>query len=109
MKLTLVIKFVAHMDQAIEFHREVLGLHPGMLTQHWTEFETGDTRLALHPATDASPAGTVQLGFASEDLDGLFRDREKIGLQFIEPPALRHGVKLATAIDTDGSHFKIRG
>jgi hypothetical protein len=54
-KLTYAIKFVADMDHAIRFHRDTLGLPLKFQSPGWSEFATGDTTLALHPASEKAP------------------------------------------------------
>ena len=63
MKLVYAIKFVADMDKAVAFHRDVLGLMLTFQSPEWREFLTGDTTLALHAASEQNTAGKVQLGF----------------------------------------------
>jgi catechol 2,3-dioxygenase-like lactoylglutathione lyase family enzyme len=46
------IKFVADMDKAVKFYRDVLGLQLKFESRGWSEFVTGETTLALHPASD---------------------------------------------------------
>jgi catechol 2,3-dioxygenase-like lactoylglutathione lyase family enzyme len=48
-QLRYVIKFVADMDKAVKFHRDVLGLTVKFELPGWSEFATGETTLALHP------------------------------------------------------------
>jgi hypothetical protein len=36
-----------------------------------SEFVTGETALALHPASDKNPAGSVELGFTVADAEAL--------------------------------------
>ena len=43
MRLSYAIKYVADMDRAIAFHRDVLGLHLKFGSPFWTEFVTGET------------------------------------------------------------------
>jgi len=50
-QLRYVIKFVADMDKAVKFHRDVLGLKVKFESPGWSEFATGETTLALHPET----------------------------------------------------------
>jgi hypothetical protein len=50
------IKFVADMDKAVKFYRDVLGLEVNFESPGWSEFVTGATSLALHPASDKNPA-----------------------------------------------------
>src|SRR6202044_863674 len=68
MKLNYVIKFVDDMDRAVKFHRDVLGLSLKFDFPEWSEFETGETTLALHRASAKNAAGTVELGFTVPDL-----------------------------------------
>ena len=62
MRLNYAIKFVADMDKAIAFYRDTLGLELKFQSPFWSEFATGQTTLALHPASADNPAGAVQLG-----------------------------------------------
>ena len=50
-QLRYVIRFVADMDKAVKFHRDVLGLKVKFESPGWSEFVTGKTTLALHPAS----------------------------------------------------------
>ena len=61
MNLKYVIKHVADMDLAIVFFRDKLSLKLRFESPFWTEFETGETTLALHPATPEHTAGVVRL------------------------------------------------
>ena len=67
-KLTHVIEFVADMDRAVKFYRDVIGLPLKFQSPGWSEFDTGGTGLALHPASEGKPAGSVELGFDAGDL-----------------------------------------
>jgi catechol 2,3-dioxygenase-like lactoylglutathione lyase family enzyme len=63
------IKFVADMDKAVKFYRDVAGLKVKFESPGWSEFVTGETTLALHPASDKNPAGKVELGFTVADVE----------------------------------------
>lgn len=63
MKLKYVIEFVADMDRAVTFYRDVLGLPLKFESPGWSEFSTGETSLGLHPASEKNPAGSIELGF----------------------------------------------
>ena len=52
MKLTYVMKFVSNMDDAVNFYRDTLGLPLKSQSPGWSEFATGSTVLALHPASE---------------------------------------------------------
>ena len=46
-QLRYAIKFVADMEKAVKFHRDVLGLRLKFESPGWSEFATGKTTLAL--------------------------------------------------------------
>jgi catechol 2,3-dioxygenase-like lactoylglutathione lyase family enzyme len=85
-QLRYVIKFVADMDKAVKFHRDVLGLKVKFESPGWSEFATGETTLALHPASDKNPAGKVELGFTVPDVETFYRDMTAKGVLFTMPP-----------------------
>jgi len=108
-RLTYVIKFVADMDAAIAFHRDVLGLPVKFATPFWTELVTGETTLALHPATEDKPAGTVQVGFGVDDLAAFYAEKSAAGLEFTQAPRDQHGVKIAALRDCEGAEIRVSG
>ena len=109
MKLSYAIKYVADMDKAIAFHRDRLGLTLAFQSPFWSEFATGETRLALHPVTDGHPAGSVQLGFASDDLANFYAARDETGISFTMPPTPQHGSTLARFLDSEGAETTVSG
>jgi catechol 2,3-dioxygenase-like lactoylglutathione lyase family enzyme len=109
MRLSYAIKYVDDMDKAVAFHRDVLGLKLGFQSPFWTEFETGETKLALHPVTGEHKAGEVQLGFRSDDLDGFYGAREANGVEFTMPPTPQHGQTLARFRDCEGAETTVSG
>jgi hypothetical protein len=64
-----VIKFVSKMGKAVDFYRDVRGLQFKLESPEWMQFVTGETTLALHPASDKNPARKVELGFTVADLE----------------------------------------
>ena len=109
MQLSYVIKFVSQMDQAVAFHRDVLGLKLKFQSPEWSEFLTGTTTLAFHAADETHPAGSCQLGFATPRLDAMFDEREKRGISFTMPPTETHGQRIARFCDTDGAECSVSG
>ncbi|GAA3894534.1 hypothetical protein GCM10022276_12100 [Sphingomonas limnosediminicola] len=107
MRLNYAIKFVSDMDAAVAFYRDVLGLQLKFQSPFWTEFDTGETKLALHPASDENPAGTVQLGLASYDLDSFHAAGQAQGLVFTSPPTEMHGTRIARFRDPDGAEISV--
>ena len=107
MQLVYAIKYVADMDEAVAFHRDTLGLTLRFASPFWTEFDTGGTTLALHAADDRHPAGNVQLGFRTEDLDGFHAARGANGIEFTQEPMLMHGTRIARFLDCDGAETSV--
>jgi catechol 2,3-dioxygenase-like lactoylglutathione lyase family enzyme len=109
MRLTYAIKYVADMERTIAFYRDKLGLELKFQSPFWTEFATGDTVLALHPASDDKPAGSVELGFAVDDLGEFYARRDQLGVEFTREPEEVHGIHIAAIRDSDGAHVSVSG
>ena len=73
----------------------------------WSEFETGDVTLALHPASAENPAGGVQLGFAVDDVTKLYEARADNGLDFTSPPRPQSGSILARIRTSEGAEISL--
>lgn len=109
MKLAYAIKFVADMDRAVAFYRDSMGLALTFASPGWSEFETGETKLALHPASSANPAGTVELGFTVSDLQR-FYDEKKRSVRFTMAPKKQDfGGVLAQFEDSEGGRCSVSG
>lgn len=108
-KLTYAMKFVSDMDEAVAFHRDVLGLTLKFQSPGWSEFVTGDTTLALHNASDKNLPGHVELGFAVADLNALYAARTQNGLDFVEAPHDLHGSLIARIRDREGATYTLSG
>ena len=106
-RFTYAISFVADMEKAIAFHRDVLGLTPRFASPHWSEFETGDVTLALHPASEQNPAGGVQLGFSVDDVRQLYEARGDNGLEFTAAPRPQSGSMLARIRNSEGAEISL--
>lgn len=110
MKLTYVIKFVGDMDRAVAFHRDMLGLPLKFQSPHWSEFSTGETTLALHPASTENPAGTVELGIGVPDLQKFYEEMSAKGVVFSMPPTKQDfGGMLAQFVDSEGGRVSVSG
>lgn len=103
------IVFVADMEKAIAFYRDVMGLPLRFQSPGWSEFDTGPTTLALHLASDTNPAGRVELGFTTPDLKGVYAARDTNGLTFSEPPRDEHGTLLASIVGCEGEEVSLSG
>jgi catechol 2,3-dioxygenase-like lactoylglutathione lyase family enzyme len=109
MRLNYAIKFVADMEQAVAFYRDRLGLELKFASPFWSEFATGDTTLALHPASAENPAGGVQLGFGADNLAEFYGRRDELSLGFTQPPTEMHGVHIARFRDSAGAEVSVSG
>jgi catechol 2,3-dioxygenase-like lactoylglutathione lyase family enzyme len=109
MRLPCVIEFVSDMDQAVAFHRDALGLPLKFASPDWSEFAAGETTLALHGATDEHPAGTVEPGFESDDIDAFYAGRDRRGVTFSEAPKDPHGMRVGKILDPDGAETSVGG
>ena len=97
------------MDKAVAFHRDTLGLTLKFASPFWSEFETGETILALHAADGDHPAGRVQLGFGVDDLAAFYAAREEKDITFTAPPEQRFGATIARFLDSEGAETSVSG
>ncbi len=111
---TLVM--VSDMARSVAFYRDTLGLALRSESESWSEFDTGETTLALHHAGEPAPpggtedrAGTCFISFATHDLEQTARKLEARGLRFSTPPTARpeEGLKVAICEDPDGLRISI--
>jgi lactoylglutathione lyase len=107
MRLNYAIKFVGDMEAAVTFYRDALGMTLLFQSPFWSEFDTGETKLALHPASDENPAGSVQLGLATSDLNNFHAAGQAEGLVFTSPPTDLHGTRIARFRDPDGAEISV--
>ena len=107
MRLNDAIKFVSDMDAAIAFYRDALGLTPSFQSPFWSEFDTGETKLVLHPASEENPASSVQLGLGTQDIDNFYAAGQAEGLVFTSLPTDMHGTRIARFRDVDGAEISV--
>jgi lactoylglutathione lyase len=109
MKLSYVIKYVAVMETGVMFFEKQLGLKKRFQSPGWTEFETGETTLALHQASEEHPHGTSQLGFAVSDIEGFYTNNHDNGIEFISAPTETFGRLIAKFKDSEGAECSLSG
>jgi lactoylglutathione lyase len=109
LKLTYAIHFVGDMDRAVAFYRDTLGLTLKFASPGWSEFDTGATTLALHPASPENPAGSTHLGFGTPDVLSFHRELTAAGVRFTRDPEPLHGVTLAEFVDSEGARCSVSG
>lgn len=107
--LDYAIKFVADMDKAVAFYRDTFGLTVKFATPFWSEFDTGAVTLALHPASEKNPAGSVQIGLRTPDVAAVYAGREAAGLNFSAAPFEEHGTLLSRLVDCEGAEISLSG
>jgi len=74
----------------------------------WSEFATGETSLALHPASAKNPAGGIELGFTVDDLPKFHKEMTAKGVQFSMPPTKQDfGGTLAQFVDSEGGRCSV--
>lgn len=109
-KLSYAIEFVADMNRAVKFYRDVIGLPLKFDSPGWSEFATGETTLALHPASEKNAAGKVELGFNVPDLQKFYDDMRAKGVKFpMAPKKQDFGGTLAQFEDSEGAHVSVGG
>jgi lactoylglutathione lyase len=91
-QLRYAIKFVADMDKAVKFYRDVLGLQLKFESPGWSEFVTGETTLALLVA----------------DVEAFHRDLSAKGVLFsMSPKKQDFGGVLTQFVDSEGAHCSV--
>ena len=109
-KLSYVIEFVADMERAVRFYRDVVGLPLKFQSPGWSEFATGDVTLALHPSSEKNPTGKLEIGFNVPNLQQFHAEMESKGVRFPMPPAKQDfGGMLAQFVDSEGAHVSVSG
>jgi catechol 2,3-dioxygenase-like lactoylglutathione lyase family enzyme len=108
-RLSYAIKFVADMDKAVAFYRDTFGLTVKFASPFWSEFDTGEVTLALHPASANNPAGGVEIGFSTDNLAQIYAERAASGLEFSQAPHLEHGTLLSQIRDCEGAGVSLSG
>lgn len=101
-RLSYVIRFVANMNETVRFYRDVMGLTLIFQSPHWSEFATGETKLALHLASATNSPGKVQIGLRVPNLQAFYETMIAQGLTFTQTPIVESGSKLARFLDVEG-------
>lgn len=109
MQLKYAILHVGDMSAAVAFYRDTIGLSLRFESPFWSEFDTGEATLALHPASERHPAGTVRLGLGAPDLAAFHRQAAAAGVVFTMEPAMQRGVMMARFLDSEGAECAISG
>ena len=109
-KLSYAIEFVGDMKRAVKFYRDVVELPLKFESPDGTEFSTGETTLALHPASAKNPAGKVEIGFEVGNLQSFYQEMTAKGVKFpMGPKEQEYGGMLAQFEDSEGASVSVGG
>ena len=109
-KLSHIIEFVANMDRAVSFYRDVVGLPLKFQSLEWSEFATGDVTFALHPASEKNAPGKLEMGFSVPDLQQFYAEMRSMGVKFpMQPSKQDFGGMLAQFVDSEGAYISVSG
>lgn len=115
-RLSVVMIYVSDMDRSVAFYRDTLGLPLRFQSPHWTEFAVEGVTLALHGGGEpgesrngSAEAGSIRIGWAVGDLDGVCAALKERGVRFTMEPTtrLQEGIRLATFLDPDGCELSL--
>ena len=106
--LSSLILNVGDMVTATTFYRDRFGLRPLVQSTWWTEFDTGATRLTLHPRVSATDelrhnAQPIVVGLAAPSLEELHHELIGRGLDFSGGPVEQRYGRFAEIEDPDGN------
>jgi extradiol dioxygenase family protein len=102
-----VILNAREFGRTVSFYRGTMGFHPVIEATHWVEFDTGQTRIAVHhrPVGDDHPRHAEQpisLVFGADDLTAWCEAMRGRGLHFATAPVMEEFGVYAEATDPDG-------
>ena len=115
-RLGYVVRFVAELDPAVAFYRDVLGQSLSKRTDHWAQFDCGPLTLGLYMRSAMAAAlgvddaalgvapGALELAFEVTDCDSAFAAAVAAGAHsFREPQDRPWGERTAYILDPDGA------
>jgi predicted enzyme related to lactoylglutathione lyase len=108
--LALVFYWVADMDRAVAFYRDVLGLRLSRRDgSRWAEFDAGGRRFALHGAGEGQPvvSGGATAVFSVPDLDRAKLALEAHGVAIDHEGDVQDYARFASCRDPDGNTLQL--
>jgi len=102
-----VILNVRDFGRAVAFYRGAMGLRVLEEAEHWAEFDTGETRLAVHQRLGGAnhprhAEQPITVAFGSDDLAAWCDDMRARDLRFMTAPVMEEFGLYAEATDPDG-------
>lgn len=109
-RLDLTFYWVADMDRAVAFYRDVLGLRLIRRDENkWVEFDSGGRRLALHSVAEGQamkPGGATAV-FSVDDLDRAKSELVTRGVHFVHEGDVAGYARFASFLDPEGNTVQI--
>ena len=104
----LYMLWVAEMDRAVAFYRDVFGLDVHTQSPNWSELTLGDSTVALHQGSNESFRMTG-LSFEVDDIDEACHEIKTAGGSIVHPPrdGKVPGLRLAEVTDIDGNRIQL--
>ena len=101
--------WVADMDRAARFYKQVFGLDEAYRSPEWTELRFGDAVVALHSRRAHLPHQHTGLGFEVDDVGEASRAVTAAGGEIVAGPIIRpdEGIVVADCADPDGNRFSL--
>lgn len=95
------------LNECTRFYRELLSLKVANESEHWIEFDTGETRLALHSCHDAEglplhPDQHVSFALHRDEFDAWTEELRSRGVRFAAAPVEEELGVIAEVEDADG-------
>jgi predicted enzyme related to lactoylglutathione lyase len=107
---TYFMLMAADVVRGASFYKKALGLKAAGAYEspEWTELTQNGTTVAFHRGGNSTERDTG-LGFYVDDIDAACKAVATAGGKIVKPPEARtdEGIKLATAVDTEGNRFSI--
>ncbi len=112
-----LVKFVSipveNQQRALEFYTNQLGFNvltdqPFSAEQRWIELQIpgAETSVVLFRMDDGiKPGSTMNIAFATDDVEGTYRELSEKGVQFLQPPTRQEWGTFAMFLDSEGNRF----
>jgi predicted enzyme related to lactoylglutathione lyase len=102
------IVYVADMDRALAFYRDVFDGDVTFESPHWSSLVIAGANVGLHPR-DESDGPQFGLGFDCDDLDAACAAVENAGGKVVTAPEHREmeRITIATVADTEGNDITL--
>jgi len=113
-RLSHAIINAAKFEATVQFYRETLGLKVANEKERWVEFDTGETKLAIHDRDDAvslalHPDQRITFALEDDDFEVWAEELRERGVKFAATPAEESLGVQAEVEDADGWFVVLHG